>query len=181
MANFSKLQEKEKLSETQFYSVVKKVGNEVELKNDHNGESIIVSKAYVETFLTSSSQFSKENKVTQTEIIDLFKQGTSVALEVNFNKKVDEKDVLNEILETYKTSTPAEIEGRLKKTIKGAIQGVPRTLKGYHFGHQDAFGRYHIIDMESPKGTGAYDARNRLVDPRTINYLIIRDTKYVVK
>lgn len=174
MTKFSKLKVGGKISETQFYSVEKIVGDQVQLKNE-NGEDIVVTKEYAESCLTTADQYEKEEKITKTEAATLLTANANVALTVNFNKQVDPKDVEKEIMDAYKNSTPAQIETAVKKAVKSAISGVERTMVGYHFGSINEFGRINFIDME------ANGNRTRQVDPRTINFLIIKGVKYITK
>lgn len=168
-------------SETQFY-VVDEVKKDVIVLKTDDGEPIEVSKSYAETMLTLSDYTVEEKTVTRTEATDIFVKSTGVALAINFNKQVKEADVVKEITEIYRTSTPVEAELKLKKAVKKSLEGEQRTLRGRHFGSFDPFGRVHVTDMEiSHDASAKHDARLRLVDPRTINWLIVRGVKYVVK
>lgn len=175
MTNFSKLKVGAKASETQFYLVEKIVGNNVQLKNE-GGEDIIVSREYAESCLTTADQFDKEEKITRTEAATLLTANANVALTVNFNKQVDAKDVEKEIMDAYKNSTPTQLEAAVKKAVKSAISGVERTMVGRHSGSITEFGRLNFTDMDASGGN-----RTRQVDPRTLNWMIIKGVKYVVK
>lgn len=182
MTKFAVLKEGDILSESQFYSVNKIKGDQIELKNDANDETIVVNKGYVETFLKSATQYSSEIKETKTELAERFKGCRNIALEVCFHKQVQEKDVVVEITEAYGNSTPKEFETKLKKAVKKALQGEERVLIGKHNGAIDEFGRIHVTDMAIAKdATKAYDVRQRLVDPRTIQWVIVDDVKYSIK
>lgn len=181
MANFNKLKIGNKLSEIQYYSVEKIVGDKIQLKPD-SGDSIVVNKDYVDKFLTSADQWEKEEKVTKTVATEIFKSNPGVVMTCSYQKQVKEADVLVEIKEAYENSTPKEIEVKLKKAIKTALNGVERVIVGRHNGAQDDFGRFHFTDMEIAQDTSkSYDVRQRLVDPRTISYLIVKGVKYTVK
>ena len=55
-------------------------------------------------------------------------------------------------------------------------------MVGRHYGAVDEFGRIHFVDMEIERDiTKSYDNRMRLVDPRTIKYLIVNNVKYILK
>lgn len=178
---FKDLKPGEILSEQQFYKVVKAVGDKVQIKND-NGTDIVVDKGYVESCLTSANQFSKEEVINMTDAAAKFISHSGVAITVNFNTKVKEVDVVKEIMETYSTSAPKEIEAKIKKTVKNAMIGAERTMRGRHYGSMNELGRIQFTDMEEVKAAGKdYDSRIRLVDPRTINFFIARGIKYIVK
>lgn len=75
-------------------------------------------------------------------------------------------------------------ESDFKKAVNAAIEfkGEERTMKGRHYGATDPGGRYHFVDMEQENDSSKdYDTRNRLVDPRTLNWLIVNGVKYQVK
>lgn len=181
MVKFSELKANSKLSETQYYRVVKVSGDKVQLKNELN-QDIVVDKKYVEDCLISADQFNSEKKITKTEAAELFLNNPNVALTVSFNKKVKEADVVKEITEAYESSTPKEFQTKLKKAVKNGLGGEERVLVGYHTGKQDDFGRVSAIDMDIVKdSTKEYNTAVRLVDPREINYLILKNTKYIVK
>lgn len=177
---FKKLKKGDKLSETQYYTLVKIAGDKVQLKNGL-GEDIVVDKGYVESCLTST-QFTEEVKLNKTDMAKLFLENPGVVFEVSFNKQVKEPEVTKEILEAYSTSTPKELESKVKKAVKKALSGEERVLVGYHTGVQDDFGRVSAVDMNIEKDPSKeYNSALRLVDPRQINYLVLRGKKYVVK
>jgi hypothetical protein len=82
----------------------------------------------------------------------------------------------------YQNSTPKELSGKLKKAVKKALEGEERVLVGRLLGTKDDFGRFHVIDMDIAEDKSkSYDVRQRLVDPRTLNWLIVKNVKYEVK
>jgi len=54
-----------------------------------------------------------------------------------------------------------------------ALNGEERVLTGYHTGSQDEFGRIQAVDMDITTGMP-----NRLVDPRNLNWLVLKGVKY---
>jgi len=174
--DFKTLKVGEKLSETQYYSVVKIAGDKVQLVNGV-GQNVVVDKNYVEDCLTSAQQFENTTKLSKTELTKLFLENPNVAFTVSFNKQVKETDVTKEIMDSYASSTPKELETAVKKAVKRALNGEERVLTGYHSGTQDEFGRVTAIDMNITDGSHPM----RLVDPRNLNYLILKGTKYIVK
>lgn len=188
MTTFKNLTTKTKLSETQFYSVEQIKGDKVQLKNDY-GELVVVDKPYVEKLLVASDQVNEIKQMSRTDVINLFLSSTNVICTVNFNKKVDEKEVKKELIALYpntggKILSKAEFEKAVNKSLKDALTGEERTMVGRHYGRTDEFGRIKFIDMEAAGGydeTKDTDSRQRVVDPRTINYLILRGVKYEVK
>ena len=183
MSHFNKLTVGEVLSESQFYTVEKVVGSKVQLKND-TGESIVVNDDYVNNQLSSAAQFETTEKLNKTDLAQLFIDNARVAMTVNFNKQVKPEDVTEGVVQIYDELGMGMTKADFKKKVKSAlsIKGEERTMVGRHYGSTDVNGRIHFIDMEQPKTAGkTYDTRQRLVDPRTINYVIVGNVKYQLK
>lgn len=184
--HFTKLKPNEKLSETQYYTVEKISGNKVQLKNDL-GENIVVDASYVESCLVSANQFSSEKVMSKTDLTNLFLSSTNVAMTVNYNKQIKEDEVKKQLHGLYpnkggKILSEADFKKKVNEALSSALVGEERTMIGRHYGSQDEFGRVRFIDMEQPKDeTKDYDTRQRLVDPRTLNWMILRGIKYKVK
>lgn len=178
---FKKLKPNDCLSEVQYYKVVKIAGNKVQLKNGI-GEDVVVDNNYVANCLISADQFVEENKITKTEAAKLFLDNPNVALTVSFNKQVKAEDVTKEIMESYEGSTPKDMSDAIKKAVKKALVGEERVLVGYHTGIQDDFGRVSAVDMNIEKDPSKdYNSALRLVDPRNINFIVLKGKKYTVK
>lgn len=182
MSTFKNLKPGQILSETSFYKVEKIVGSQAQFQAE-NGESVILNEGYINSFLTSGDNFSKEEAVTRTEMSEILLKNPYRAMTVNFNKQVKEADIQKEIQEAYDNSTPKEFSTKMKSAIKKGMAGEERTMKGYHFGNQDEFGRVHFIDMGIDRDFSktSYDTRQRLMDTRTLNWMILNDTKYTIK
>ena len=184
--DFKNLKKGEVLSETQYYKVVKIAGNKVQLVND-NGENIVVDSGYVNNCLSSSVQFEDTQKITRTELAELFINSARTAVTVNFNCKVKEADVKKALHALYankggKILSEADYKKKVNAEVKKAISGEERTMIGRHYGSQDDFGRIKFIDMNAARDKSkSYDTRHRLVDPRTINWIIVGNVKYVAK
>jgi len=182
--DIKKLEQGEVLSESQFYKVVKVKGDKVQLETD-TGENIIVTSQYVENFLSSAKQHSSVVKLNRTELTDKFLSCPRVAMTVNFHKQAKPTDIKKAIVELYpnkggKLMSEAEFAKKVSKAVN--LKGEERTMTGRHYGGQDINGRVSFIDMEKEKGSKSdYDARKRLVDPRTLNWLIVGGVKYEVK
>jgi len=85
-------------------------------------------------------------------------------------------------MNTHNNTAPKDVEKAFKATVKRALEGEERLMVGRHFGSLDVNSRLHFVDMQIAKDPSKdYDTRNRLVDPRTINYFICRGVKYQVK
>lgn len=186
MLDFSRLTKTTKLSETQFYSVKSMTKDAVVLVNDTGGE-IQVNKSYAESCLVPSDQVNEEKKTTRTDLATIFLTNPGVVMTVNFNKQVKPEDVKKELVALYpnkggKITSEAEYSKKVAAILKNVTEGEERTMVGRHSGSQDEFGRVHFVDMDIATDTSkTYDVRQRLVDPRTINWLVLRGVKYVKK
>lgn len=183
MSKFNNLQQGEVLSETQFYTVVKKQGDRVQLATD-DGNNIVVDKNYVNEMLSSAAQFTDTKKVTRTELTHIVLSYPRIAMTVHFNKQVKEADVKKALYNLYPNKGKIISQKDFEKQVRSALslKGEERVMKGRHYGNTDNNGRIQFIDMGlGTKQAGANDARQRLVDPRTLNWAIIDGVKYVVK
>jgi len=186
MTKFKNLKHGTVLSEAQFYVVAKISGNEVQLTTD-SGENVIIGKDYVEGLLVSADQYSSEKVVNKTEAAQIFLAASNIAVTVNFNTKVDAKVAKDAIKALYpntggKFASKADFDKKVNEAIKDVVEGKERTMVGRHFGELNDLGRVNFIDMEVAKDkTKTYDNRQRQVDPRTINWMVIKGIKYLVK
>jgi len=169
------------LSESQFY-VVDSVSATSIIVIDDDKNKIELSKAYADKVLSSAHDFAKEEKVTKTQLAEIFMANPRVAMTVHFFKQVKEADVTAEIMKSYESSTPKTMEAAIKKAVKHGLEGEERVMVGRHYGASDDFGRVHFVDMEVVKDASKdYDTRMRLVDPRTLQHLIVNNVKYNLK
>lgn len=123
--------------------------------------------------------FDTVKTVTQTEIIELFENTHNVAMTVSFIKKVNLDDNIKELnkkLLEDRNKNIGTVAGELITTIKDLFSGEERVMIGYHVNRKDTAGRVYFIDMEAVP-----NANTRLVDPRTIKYIIKDNVKYEVK
>ena len=183
MSKFKSLVVGEVLSETQYYKVEKIAGNRAQFLTD-NGDRVVLDESYVNNLLASAQQFEKTEKVTKTALAEIFMKNARVAMTVQFNKQVKPEDVSKGIVALYDKMgigmTKADFTKQVKKALN--LKGEERVMVGRHYGTTDVNGRVHFIDMNVDKAAGKdYDTRQRLVDPRTLNYIIVNNVKYQVK
>ena len=185
MIKFKDLKVGEILGESQYYKVTKKVGNKVQLETSI-GEPIVVEKKYVETFLNSADQFSETKKLTKTALAELFVNNPRIVMTVAFYKQDVKKTIaafkkekeakVYEILTASVGSTMSLLSKLLDNPILNYTKGELRVMKGRHYGEIDDLGRVSFTDMEVTKGIPI-----RVVDPRTIQYVIVNGIKYILK
>ena len=66
---------------------------------------------------------------------------------------------------------------KLKALCNQLMQGETRTLVGYLVETESKLGRSNVIDLEIPTN----QHRGRLVDHRSINWIILKNKKYILK
>jgi hypothetical protein len=154
-------------------------GDSIFLKNEY-GLQWSISKAIFDKEFNLASPHESEEAVSRTRLTEIILDNTGVVMTVNFNKKVDEKAV-KEILDNALRSGPSRaIE--TKALAKHILQGEERTIVGRHNHHIDEMGRLQFVDMElALDDSKEYDVRLRKVDPRTVNWVIVKNVKYKVK
>jgi hypothetical protein len=177
--DFTLLKKGDKLSEIQFYQVIGIGYERIDIKNER-GMPFSIARDIVEEGLYSSNQVLQVEEVSQTRIIEIFSQCWNTILTVNFMKKPNEKSVSDKLkgvsFETFSNSK------LMKKLAQEITLGEERTLIGYLVKTENGFGRSEVIDLEIERDwSKEYDNRLRQVDHRTINWLIFKNVKYVVK
>lgn len=172
--SFDALKKGDFLSETQYYRVIDKKIGEILVSNER-GFEFSIGKEIVEEGLLSAGQFTDEIVVSRTEIVTLLEEAKDRVFTVNFNKLPSEKSIIN----CLKGVTVADLSNdkSLKKLAKQLLIGENRTLIGHLDRTEPKLGRSSVTDLEIPIG----EHRQRLVDHRTIQWLIIDGTKYIVK
>ena len=178
-SEFTVLKKGDFLSEIQYYKVVDIVGGTVQVENER-GFKFAVSSGIVEEGMFSANQFTEEVSLTRTELIEQLGKVGNTIFTVNFNK-LPTADTINEAIESLNNGKILPIK-EMKKKVKEAFKGEERTLIGYLVNTETGFGRSTVIDMEQSRGDNPeWDARLRQVDHRTINWLIHKNTKYIIK
>ena len=179
--NIDKLKVGDYLSETQYYKILKINSKTVALINE-KGIKYNFEKELIVEAMHSASLYEIEKKVNRTEINEILQQAGNNIFTVNFHKQVKEKDIKEKLVDTIKDEdgnllNSEDIEKKLKKISKELTKGEERTLIGYLVELNSQMGRSLVIDMEiAPEQN-----RIRQIDHRTINWLILNNTKYIVK
>ncbi len=167
-------------SEIQYYTQVDTLADGGIVVLNETGQKISLSPKYVQDCLISADTFSKEEKVTRTQLAEKFISSTRVVMTVCYNKQVKSTDVKDK-LASLEGHTGASFKKELAKVSKTLLEGEERVMVGRHYGHINEFGRIDFTDMEQEKGDGVFDGRLRQVDPRTLSWLIVDGVKYIQK
>jgi len=120
--------------------------------------------------------------VGKTEIAALLSNATNQELTVCFNKSVKPEDVLKEIMEVYKNSTPNTVEKEFKKILNSALKGEKRVATGFHNGKLDNLGKLFFVDINKTKNENQNsDSRMIVINLQEINWITIGDIEYIRK
>ncbi len=185
VTDVNKIQKGDFLSETQYYKVLNLEKEYVHVENERGFKSHIAYHIVGEG-MYSAHQYREEREVTKTEMATIFSGIGDMVFTVNFNKQLKEKEAREALLQLYANQgeeilSQKKYAKRIKEIVKSTFQGEERTLIGYKIGADQNLGRSLVIDLEARRGTRAYDQRIRLVDHRTINWLVYQNVRYVVK
>lgn len=184
MTTFKDLKIGDILGESQYYVVQKVAGDRVQLKAGEG--SVVVDKAYVENYLNSADQFSKEENMTKTALAELFIGNPRIVMTVAFFKqdktktikayKAEVQEQAEKVQKDFMAKGISAVIEALSNPVSKIIPGELRVMRGRHYGEVDDLGRITFTDMEVTDGT-----QLRAVDPRTIQYIIVNDIKYSLK
>lgn len=164
------------VSELQFYRVHQhNVHGGIELENER-GFKFTVSKSIISEGYYSADQYDKEESVTRTELIEIFSRCWGAVFTVEFKKQPKQTEI-NKVIASMQGETVA----KQKKAIKEAMSGEHRKMVGYLTSTETGFGRSMCIDLKKEKGNGKWDGRIVQVDHRSIESLIFKNVKYVVR
>lgn len=136
-----------------------------------------IGKPIVAKEMVSAHQVDEEKKITRTEIVKILENAGDTIFSVCFTKKISEKPIADRLA----TLTPEDLESPKKRRAlaKEFTHGETRTLVGYLYNADPEMGRSIVIDLEAPEDN--YESKKRLVDHRTIEWLIFNKIKYVAK
>lgn len=179
MSIINKIRVGSKFSRHSFGEVLAIERDGIRIQNK-NGLNWLISENIVENEFKFADVVDTEQSVNATDIAEKFINNKYIVMTVNFNKKIDSKQLESKILELYPNKNGILLSEQAFKTkvrehLSDLIRGEERTIVGYHKGHTDINGRMFFIDME------AGDNQVRLVDPRTINWLVLDGVKYIVQ
>jgi hypothetical protein len=108
-------------------------------------------------YLESLNSKPSPEYVTKTKLIEIFKGLYGKTIIVTFYKKLQESDVVEEIMKIYLESTPVNFRSNIIGGLDNILSGEERTLTGSHRNSVDTFGRYYFEEGVNLK---LVDARN---------------------
>jgi hypothetical protein len=123
----------------------------------------------LETEMHSGLVFDNEEKLCRQNVLDKLMEAGETVFSVQFNKKVDTDHIKNII-------GAAGAKPDLKQLSKDIVTGKECEMTCFLLNSENQLGRSMVIDLKAqPK------ANFRQIDHRTINSLIFKNVKYVVK
>lgn len=172
----SQLKQGDYISRRQYLRVTGLSDGRVSVRTDSGFEFNATEAIASETMLTCD-QFSREEKVSATELVEKLIHSNGDIFTVNFHKQANEKTVVS----TLQSATVEELsDARSRKALAKRLKvGEERTLIGYLLETEPMLGRSKVIDLEQAFAGEGW--AQRLVDHRTINWIILRNVKYVRK
>jgi len=188
--DYKKLSKGQILSENSFFTI-SNVNEDGVICVADDGTKVGLSKSYVEKMMHPGNIFDTEEEMSITELADIFINNPRVAMTVAFYKKDKEKLVkdynreVKEAVERVQNAKVSEVESivtdLINNPITRTIPGELRVMHGRHYRVINDLGRVQFIDMDEEYKEGVHDNRARQVDPRTLQYVIVNNTKYSLK
>jgi hypothetical protein len=156
-----------------FGTVTDIAGDTFTVQNE-KGDSWQIGRTILEKEFSFAEQFDSEETVNRTRAIEVMVENPQTAMTIHYNKapEVADKDGKIGVATALKNGQGAMSDKEWKKLVATQVAGEEREMIGHHFGAFDEHRRLHFV--ESGKGP-------RLVDPRTLNWLIVKRVKYTVK
>ena len=176
--NTRELKEGDLLSRISFMKVTYNNGSGIGVANEEGfewsiGSQIVANECY-------STQFEKTENISRTALAEMLMSARDAIVVVDFNKQATADTV-------HAKLTEADGSKVTKKMLAGLLKGESRTMTGYVIGAEPILGRTIMIDLEKKKVLSKtkdgveWDSRQRQVDHRTLNSVIYKNVKYIVK
>jgi threonine synthase len=140
----------------------------IRVKNEDGLEWTIGKDIFVKEFVVAD-EFTKVVKASRTAILEKIITSPATAMSVCFRKKADTKTVAKEIMVYVRT--PRWTKAGIQKIID--TSGESRVMIGRHYGDLNEHGRIMFFDAEAKQ--------MKQVDPRTIEWAVIKGVKYEAK
>lgn len=143
---------------------------------DHNGQGVRIGRGIVADAMTSTSQFTREEKVTKTRLAQIMEGLGHAAFRVTFTKQVASTAVADGL-----DGKDLGSQAKRRKVVKSLMDGEKRVMHARLWRSSEGddvemeLGRYKVVDLEaSEPGKPA----QRLVDTRTVTELVVEGVRY---
>lgn len=166
----------DRLSYKQYFVVDSLTRTDI-LATDDFGANIRISRNIADEAMFSADQYDEEERVSRTELVEKLEAAGDTIFTVCFRKQVKPKEAAQGVAEAVEGASIKDVQKAIEKAMKSALSGEERVLVGHLVSTEPKMGRSTVVDLEIPQGKH----RLRLVDHRTVEWLILRGVKYVVK
>lgn len=152
----------------------------ISIKNLDNDEPSIQiqGRRIPENEMVSASQFSRTEAVTRTEMVRHMEGAKDTVFTVCFHKQATPKDARAVVERIIAAGDAMPEREKMRLVREEVLLGELRTMVGHLVDVEPSMGRSRVVDLQIPLGAGI---RERLVDHRTVEWLVLRDVKYVIK
>lgn len=121
----------------------------------------------------SATLFDSEEKVTKTQMVEIFQSANEAVFTITFNVKVQPEEIAT-LLSSIKSQ--ADLDNRKKELSKQLIEGKLTTITGFLAKREESLGRSLVIDLTKERSKAF-----RQVDHRSIKELVLKNVKYTLK
>ena len=164
-------------SQITYYNLLEIVDKDtVKVKTSQNDQELILSKDILLTEMQNGSAFNTTEKISRTEMVEKLLNAKESVMSIKYHKKVDDKFVREVLAEQITSAKNMKDAALIKAVSKQLVEGKTDEMVCALTGSDSKLGRSSIIDLNHPAG-----ANFRLVDHRTLEELIINNTKYLLK
>lgn len=141
---------------------------------DSYGRDLTVANSILGNEMISAAQFDTEMKVTRTEMVDKLTSAGDCVFTIKFRKQLTGQTLVDHLeTEDYSGQPAAK---KTKICVNALKAGEERVLTGYLRNTEASMGRSNVVDLNVDDGH-----RDRQVDHRTLEELILKRVKYVLK
>ena len=133
-----------------------------------------MSRDILEYEMNSATLYDKEEKISKTNIIELLVNARETIFTVTFHTQVNEKWV-KEVLSNAEKEHFSN-DKKMKELGKKVVAGKQTEMTCFLTSTDGKLGRSSVMDLKAPWGMNF-----RQIDQRTVESLILKNVKYVVK
>ena len=194
------------ISESSHYKVLS-TGTNVDLCHQESGETVSISKSYLQRYTNSGDEYEEEVEVTKEDKRDgtpgirtifegihsgqvftvCFKKQDKPKSKKQYDAEVahivegfsEEIDAVKNSKKGVANAAKALVQQLMNNPILPYVEGEDRVLRGYKIQFESRDGRYNCIDMDIERTDKEEGIRP--VNITTIKWLIYNGKKYVVK
>lgn len=135
-----------------------------------------MSRDILQKEMNSASIYEKVEKVSRSNLIELLMHAKESVMTIDFRRKVDEAWIREHLTSNVSSQNQLKSTSELQKLSRELVGGKQVSLTCFTASSENKLGRSTVIDLNKPWGMNF-----KLVDHRTVDSVILKNTKYVVK